>query len=108
MKAERRLQMADHADHGEVEYATADANDYAEHEGTYLKFLHLAFVLAVHNINIVIGLAIGGVMGHWLTAVAVFVIATGAAAHGLLTGSRTSSAVAFALSIIAFGMSAAG
>jgi hypothetical protein len=29
------------ADHGEVEYATADGNDYAEHENTYLLFLTL-------------------------------------------------------------------
>src|SRR5205085_1939056 len=29
------------ADHGEVEYATADGNDYAEHEGTYHLFLTL-------------------------------------------------------------------
>jgi Bacterial aa3 type cytochrome c oxidase subunit IV len=29
------------ADHGEVEYATAEGNDYAEHEGTYLLFLTL-------------------------------------------------------------------
>jgi hypothetical protein len=100
--------MADHADHGEIEYATAPGNDYAEHEGTYVNFLHLAFVLAVHIINIVLGLAIGGVMGHWLTAFAVFVIATGAAGHGLLTGSRTSSGIALALALIAFGMSAAG
>ncbi len=28
------------ADHGEVEYATADGNDYLEHEGTYERFLH--------------------------------------------------------------------
>ena len=27
------------ADHGEVEYATADGNDYAEHEGTYHLFM---------------------------------------------------------------------
>jgi hypothetical protein len=27
------------ADHGEVEYATADGNDYAEHEHTYELFL---------------------------------------------------------------------
>jgi uncharacterized membrane protein len=100
--------MADHADHGEVEYATAEGNDYAEHEGTYLNFLHLAFVLAVHVINILLGLAIGGVMGHWLTAVAVFAIGTGASAHGVLTGTRTSSAIALALAVIAFGMSAAG
>jgi len=29
------------AEHGEVEYATASGNDYAEHEGTYLFFLRL-------------------------------------------------------------------
>jgi hypothetical protein len=29
------------ADHGEVEYATATGNDYAEHEGTYLMFVKL-------------------------------------------------------------------
>ena len=29
------------ADHGEVEYATATGNDYAEHEGTYKLFVAL-------------------------------------------------------------------
>lgn len=29
------------ADHGELEYATADGNDYAEHEGTYRMFITL-------------------------------------------------------------------
>jgi hypothetical protein len=29
------------ADHGEVEYATADGNDYAEHESTYEMFITL-------------------------------------------------------------------
>lgn len=29
------------AGHGEVEYATATGNDYAEHEATYLGFLKL-------------------------------------------------------------------
>ena len=27
------------ADHAEVEYATADGNDYAEHEATYNAFI---------------------------------------------------------------------
>ena len=96
------------ADHGEVEYATAAGNDYVEHEGTYQRFLHLTVVLVVHVINTLLGLAIGGVMGHWLTALAVFLIATGAAAHGLLSGSKTSSVVALALCLMAFAMSAAG
>ena len=29
------------ADHGEVEYATADGNDYAAHEATYEAFITL-------------------------------------------------------------------
>lgn len=29
------------ADHGEVEYATATGNDYAEHEATYKFFIAL-------------------------------------------------------------------
>jgi Bacterial aa3 type cytochrome c oxidase subunit IV len=29
------------ADHGEVEYATADGNDYIEHESTYRMFIAL-------------------------------------------------------------------
>jgi len=95
------------ADHAEVEYATADGNDYAEHEGTYLAFLHLTVVLTLHVINILLGLAIGGVMDHWLTAFVVFVIGAVASAHGLLSGSKTSSYVAFALCLAAFAFSAA-
>jgi len=96
------------AEHSEVEYATAAGNDYAAHEGTYRTFLHLTVVLIIHVINILFGLAIGGVMGHWLTAFAVFVIATAAAAHGLLSGSKTSSQIALVLSFIAFVFSATG
>ena len=96
------------AEHSEVEYATAQGNDYAEHEGTYRTFLHLTIVLIIHVINILFGLTIGGVMGHWLTAFAVFVIATIAAAHGLLSGSKTSSCIALVLSFVAFAFSAAG
>ncbi|MCL4712711.1 MAG: aa3-type cytochrome c oxidase subunit IV [Pseudorhodoplanes sp.] len=30
------------ADHGEIQYSTADGNDYLEHEHTYRLFLQLA------------------------------------------------------------------
>ena len=36
-----RFWRDDMADHGEVEYATADGNDYAEHEATYNFFISL-------------------------------------------------------------------
>ena len=94
------------ADHGEVEYATAAGNDYAEHEGTYLAFLHLTIVMILYVIDLLFGLAIGGVMGHWLTAFLVFVIGTVACAHGLLSGSKTSSITAFILCFLAFVLSA--
>jgi Bacterial aa3 type cytochrome c oxidase subunit IV len=94
------------ADHGEVEYATAAGNDYAEHEGSYESFLHLVVVLLLYIVDILFGLAIGGVMGHWLTAFIVFVVATGAACHGLLSGTKTSSLVVFILALAAFASSA--
>ena len=96
------------ADHSEVEYATAPGNDYVEHEATYERFLHMTVVMIIHVINTLLGLAIVGVMGHGLTAVAVVLIASAAAAHGLMSGSKTSSYVALGLSLAAFGMSAAG
>ncbi len=43
------------ADHHEVEYATADGNDYAEHEGTYNFFIKL---VKWHIIGLVILLAL--------------------------------------------------
>ena len=46
------------ADHGEVEYATATGNDYAEHEGTYRSFLRLVKVTLAIIALIVIGMAI--------------------------------------------------
>jgi hypothetical protein len=45
------------ADHGEVEYATADGNDYAAHEQTYENFITLAKVVMAIVVIIVIGLA---------------------------------------------------
>jgi len=96
------------ADHAEVEYATAAGNDYAEHEGTYRRFLHVTVVLIAHIASIVMGLAIGAVMGHWLLALMVILIATGAAAHGLLSGSKTATAVALCITLLAFAYSAAG
>jgi hypothetical protein len=96
------------ADHAEVEYATAPGNDYAEHEQTYERFLHLTFVLIVHVINLLLGLCVGGVKGHWGIAFLIFVIAIIGGAHGALSGSKTSSVIAFVLSLLLFAFSVAG
>src|SRR5882757_6180682 len=97
------------ADHGTVEYATAAGNDYPAHENTYETFVKFAFVGTIHVINLMFGLATGGVLGHWLTALLVFIIAVIGLIPGLVTGGKTSSYVAFALcfAIFAFtGLSA--
>ena len=96
------------ADHAEAEYGAADGNDYAEHEATYEWFVHFTVIGIIHVINIVLGLATGGVNGHWLLASAIFLIATIAAAQGLWSRSKTSSYVALALSVLIFAYSAAG
>ncbi len=90
------------ADHGTVEYATAPGNDYPAHEETYETFVKFAFVGSVHIINLLFGLAVGGVMGQWMTAIPVFLIAIIGLIPGLVTGSKTSSYIAFALCFLIF------
>jgi hypothetical protein len=90
------------ADHGTVEYAAATGNDYPAHEGTYERFVLFAFVGIVHVINLLFGLAVGGVMGHWLWALPIFFLAIVGVVSGLLSGSKTSSYVAFAISFLIF------
>lgn len=91
------------ADHGKVEYATATGNDYPAHENTYENFIKFAFVGSVHIINLLLGLATGGVMGHWGAAAGIFVIAIIGLIPGLVTGTKTSSYIAFVLCFLIFG-----
>ena len=86
------------ADHGTVQYETATGNDYPAHEDTYDTFIKFAFVGTIHVINLLLGLTVGGVLGHWLTAIPVFIIVI----IGLVTGSKTSSYVAFVLCFLIF------
>src|SRR5436189_217397 len=58
------------ADHGQVEYATAEGNDLAVHEATYRNFIQLAYVGSIHVANFVIGLAVGATTGHWMISLA--------------------------------------
>jgi Bacterial aa3 type cytochrome c oxidase subunit IV len=98
------------ADHGTVEYATATGSDVAAdlpvHEATYRSFVHLAFIGTFHVINIVLGLAIGAVAGHWGVAFTIFVLATVLAFHGLASGARAPMLVITVLSILALGLTA--
>ena len=96
------------ADHGHVEYATAEGNDLPAHEAMYDRFVHLALVGSAAVTNIVLGLAIGAVAGHWLLAFGVFVISAIVAVHGLMSGARTPSVIMVVLSLIALGLASGG
>ena len=90
------------ADHGTVEYSTAAGNDYPAHEMTYEHFVQHLFVGIIFIINILLGLAVGGVMGHWLMSIPIFLLAIIGVVPGLTSGSKTSSTVAFVLCFLIF------
>jgi len=94
------------ADHGTVEYATAPGNDYASHEKTYEVFVLYTFIGIIYVINLLFGLTVGGVLGLWFTALPVFIIGLIGLVSGLMTGSKTSSYVAFVICFLVFGFTA--
>ena len=96
------------ADHGAVEFATAEGNDLPAHEATYERFVHLTFVLISLIVCILLGLTIGGVLDHWLTAALIFIAAPIVAFHGLVSGARVPSAIMVLLSLLALAFSAWG
>ena len=90
------------ADHGTVEYATATGNDYPAHEAAYHRFVLFTFVGLIHIVNLLLGLAVGGVMGHWFLALPIFIVAILGLVSGLAGGSKTSSYVAFVICFLIF------
>jgi integral membrane sensor domain MASE1 len=88
------------ADHGEVQYATAAGNDLPAHEVGYGQFVQTIFVGTAMVINILLGLAIGGVLGHWLPAALVLVAGIIAAGISAWTGSRAVSLGMVAISAL--------
>jgi hypothetical protein len=96
------------AEHGSLEYATAQGNDLPAHETMYERFVHLVFVGGAHVVNIIVGLGIGAVEGHWLTAFGIFVIASIVAVHGFMTGARAPSVVMVVFSLLALALGSGG
>jgi hypothetical protein len=96
------------ADHGQLEVATAQGNDVPAHEEMYERFVHLAVIGSAHVVSVVLGLAIGGVNGHWLVAFAVFAVATIVAFHGFVSGARTPSIVMVIVAVILLGLTTGG
>ena len=56
----------------------------------------------IHVINLMFGRAVGGVMGHWFSALPIFIMAVIGLIPGLVTGSKTSSVVAFVICFLIF------
>ena len=96
------------AEHARVDDAVADGNDLPAHEAMYERFVHLVLVGGAYVVNVVLGLAIGGVAGHWGVAFGIFLIASLVAVHGFMTGARTPSIVMVIISLLALGLTAGG
>jgi Bacterial aa3 type cytochrome c oxidase subunit IV len=96
------------ADHGVVEYATAEGNDLPEHEAMYDRFVHLIAVGGAFVTNIVLGLSIGAVANHWLVAFGIFFVASIVAVHGFMSGARMPSWVMVVISLIALALTSGG
>jgi len=90
------------AEHGTVEYATATGNDYPVHEGTYERFVHFTFVGIIFVVDILFGLAVGGVMGDWFMAAVVFLLAVFGFVAGLFGSSRMPSLLSFLVCFLIF------
>jgi Bacterial aa3 type cytochrome c oxidase subunit IV len=96
------------ADHGAVEYATAEGNDLPEHEAMYDRFMHLVAVGGALVTNIVVGLAIGAVAGHWLVAFGTMIVAAVVGTVGLMSGARMPSWIMVVISLIALALTSGG
>ena len=94
------------ADHGPVEYATAEGNDLPAHEQTYDGFIHLAFVGSCVVVCIVIGLAIVGTTSHWLMGVGLIALSAIVGAFGLAAGSKAPSGVMVVIGLLVLGFAA--
>jgi hypothetical protein len=94
------------ADHGEVQYTTADGNDYHEHEGTYVRFLDMAFALSAYVISVLCGLAAVGATHHELIGVVVIVFASLLAVPALVTSSKTWSFVSIGIALVGLAVAA--
>ena len=88
------------ADHGEIQYATAQGNDLIAHEAGYGQFVQATFIATAMIINVLFALAIGGVLGHWLPAALILIAAVIAAGISGWTGSRSVSLGMVAISAL--------
>jgi hypothetical protein len=89
------------SDHGEIQYATATGNDMAAHEAGYGQFLQATFVGTLAVISILLGLTIGGVLGHWLSGALILIATVIATAISAWSGSRTVIVAMVAISALA-------
>lgn len=97
--------MADHAD---AQYAMAEGNDLPAHEAGFSQFVEVVVVGTALVVNILFGLAIGGVIGNWLSGGFVIVAGVAAAAISAWTGLRVVSFAMVAISALLLLLNAYG
>ena len=76
------------------------------HVAGYEMFLQGTFVLTASVINILFGLTVGGVLGHWLPGSLLIIFGVIAGAITAWTGSKTVSMVMIAISAVTLAINA--
>jgi hypothetical protein len=93
------------------ELRDAPSHDMEEHVATYELFLLIVTVAVSHGTSALLALAVGGVLGYWIAAGFIILIATIAALYSLATRSVRASIGALILSFLifaAFGIGGGG
>lgn len=83
-RIETRRAFAGVREPGAADYIASDDNDFGEHVRSYAFFLRVLGVGVCHILSCLLVIAIGGVLGHWYIAFFWLVVATGAAAAGVM------------------------
>jgi hypothetical protein len=96
------------ADHGEVQYTTADGNDYREHEATYVRFIEMAFSLSAYVIAILLGLAVVGATKSPMIGVGVIVIASILVIPAIFTSAKGWSYASIGLGLLGLAVASLG
>lgn len=94
--------------HSEIEYTTADGNDYKEHEGTYVRFLDFSFALSIYVACIVMALAVIGTSHRPFIGVIVVILSTILVIPALGTSSKTWSYISLAIGLIGLAVGTLG
>lgn len=88
----------------DVHPSDRDVSDLPTHVESYSLFIEIVSVGVFHVANVLVALALGGVEGHWGTAVAFIIVATGLAFYCLMARAKLPMALLLVCGLLALGL----